>query len=102
MIEWFKKRWQSDRWLSQNGTIQKGILKYDKIEHLLLGFIFGLINIYLALALSVLKEIWDEFVPYQKYGWIGGEGFSFKDLIADLTGIGIAVCLKIFILTSII
>lgn len=49
-----------------------------------------------TLALGILWEIKDGFVPYEKYGKIGGEGFSKKDVIRDLTGICSAVAWNYF------
>ena len=36
------------------------------------------------------KEIIDAYVPYEKYGKSGGDGFSKYDLAYDLLGIGVA------------
>ena len=88
--------WDKDKWNSQNGS--RIISKYDKIEHAL-GF--GAIALYdwrVALVASVVWEIKDALVPWEKYGCIGGEGFSNKDLLADCIGIVLIVCLKGFVL----
>lgn len=87
---WLK--WSSDRWLSRNGTI----LPYDKAEHALVSAALTLIaTILMPLAFACLLvlfigALWeqkDAVMPYEKYGWFGGEGFSWKDLIADFVGI---------------
>ena len=41
-------------------------------------------------ALGLTKETIDALIPYEKYGRIGGDGFSKYDLTYDLLGIGIA------------
>ena len=79
--------WDRDDWISTQGTI----LKYDKLEHLLLALIGVLICVYLinlelffSLALMFLIgiawEIRDGLIK-------NGQGFSRKDLIADFIGI---------------
>ena len=41
-------------------------------------------------ALGLTKETIDALFPWEKYGRIGGDGFSKNDLAYDLLGIGIA------------
>lgn len=79
--------WEQDRFNSTNGLV----LKYDKLEHALL---FGGLTLLpkehgrkYAFALGLGNEIKDALVPYEKYGRIGGEGFSWKDLFANVVGI---------------
>jgi len=43
----------------------------------------------LLLTAGVLWEVKDGFVPYEKYGFWGGEGFSAKDVVAGAVGIGL-------------
>ena len=43
----------------------------------------------LILGANILWEIKDGFVPYEKYGFWGGEGFSTKDIVAGAVGIGL-------------
>jgi hypothetical protein len=43
----------------------------------------------LLLTAGVLWEVKDGFVPYEKYGFWGGEGFSTKDVVAGAVGIGL-------------
>ena len=79
--------WDRDDWISTQGTI----LKYDKLEHLLLALIGVLICVYflkieallslsLILLLGIAWEIKDGLIK-------DGQGFSRKDLIADFIGI---------------
>ncbi len=86
--------WNRDRWLSMQGTI----LPYDKAEHAIVSAILTLIAmIFMPLAMACLLvlfigslwEIKDGYMHYEVYGWFGGEGFSWKDLIADFIGIAI-------------
>ena len=91
--------WSRDRWLSKNGTI----LPYDKAEHAAASAIlayfatFYMPPAFACLAVLFVGSLWelkDSIMPYEKYGWIGGEGFSWKDLIADSVGITIVFVLK--------
>jgi len=87
---WLK--WSDDKWLS----IQGSILYYDKIEHALTSAILAYFTtLYMPLLLAclvvlfvgILWEIKDGYMYWEEYGWFGGEGFSWKDLIADFVGI---------------
>ena len=87
-------RWdEHDKWNSQNGMF----LKSDKIEHAL-GSSFLYESLLLitkskresfvwSVTLGVLWEVKDAYFPYEKYGKYGGEGFSWKDVGANVTGI---------------
>jgi len=103
--------WKDDKWLSEQGSI----LRYDKLEHLILGFVGFWILFILCLAFvnafyparSLVKvialfvagmsfvvatawEIKDGTVPYDG---IHIQGFSWKDLIAGSVGIVFAYIL---------
>ena len=43
-----------------------------------------------TLYCGIAKEVFDAYVPHEKYGKWGGDGFSKYDLGYDLLGIGIA------------
>ena len=43
-----------------------------------------------SLYCGIAKEVIDAYVPHEKYGKVGGDGFSKYDLGYDLLGIGIA------------
>ena len=43
-----------------------------------------------SLYCGIAKEVIDAYVPHEKYGRIGGDGFSKYDLGYNLLGIGIA------------
>lgn len=43
----------------------------------------------IALSAGVAWEIKDGLIPYEKYGYWGGEGFSIMDIGIDITGIAI-------------
>ena len=44
-------------------------------------------------VLGLLKEVIDANLPYEKYGRIGGDGFSKYDLVYNTIGIGLAFSL---------
>ena len=82
--------WDKDDWFSTQGTI----LKFDKLEHLLLAILgvlilvyFLKVGIFLSLALifllGILWEIRDGIIKK-------GQGFSIMDLIADFVGVMVA------------
>lgn len=92
----------NDSWTSQSGTV----FKYDKLEHFTGSFILETAIHYkfktqyskeIALGLGVAWELKDAFLPYEKYGWIGGEGFSFYDLGADALGVVSSYCFRRFV-----
>ena len=43
-----------------------------------------------SLYCGIAKEVIDAYVPHEKYGKVGGDGFSKYDLGYNLLGIGIA------------
>jgi len=43
-----------------------------------------------SLYCGIAKEVFDAYVPHEKYGVAGGDGFSKYDLAYNLLGIGIA------------
>jgi len=51
----------------------------------------------LTLGLGLTWEIKDGFLPYEQYGWIGGEGFSKNDLLCNLAGVVLNRSLHYFI-----
>ena len=90
---------QNDKWLSTQGLI----LKYDKLEHLLF---FGALTLLgdnwwmYATALNFGNEVKDVLLPWQKYGWIGGNGFSVKDFLAGCVGTVLAYLIRHFLFSS--
>lgn len=91
--------WNKDKW----GSCQGSILEKDKLEHfllaifgtlLLLGFNFGALGVILMILLGVGWEIYNGLVPYDK---INIQGFSYKDLIADIFGIITGILLFLII-----
>ena len=85
-----KFRWAHDSWNSQQGTI----INYDKIEHALRGLAIIVVAMVIGLqapiifvtAFALLWEIKDGYMDYKRWGWWGGEGFSWRDLCADIIG----------------
>ncbi len=91
---WLK--WSDDSWLSRQGTI----LPYDKAEHATVSAILALIAtlfmppLIACLAVFIVGLLWevkDGYLRWEIYGWWGGEGFSWKDLIADSVGIAVGI-----------
>lgn len=77
-------------------------LALDKVLHLVTSaalFILCLLffkvwdAVLVTLALGVLWEVKDAIMPYEKYGWWGGDGFSIKDIIFDVAGVAIVFTL---------
>ena len=87
--------WKRDKWNSTQGSY----LKYDKLEHLLLGFI-GLLatlifipaGIWIDLGFWILiGTTWEIIDGTFTYDGIHIQGFSWKDLIADCFGFILAI-----------
>ncbi len=96
--------WHLDKWLSQQGSL----LAYDKLEHFLAAvislFIFNRVfkwsiktSVIVALLLGIAWEIKDGIIPYD---WDRGliQGFSWKDLIADIAGILVGAFFTLFVM----
>lgn len=93
--------WHTDRWASRNGST---LSRYDKVEHFSWAAIgqstlIGLDRINLVhsspfrrIKLSLLAITWweikDSVVPWERYGALGGEGFSTKDWLASAAAVG--------------
>ncbi len=88
-------RWAKDNWLSKGGVI----LVYDKAEHFLTYCLLTVAGLllkldhtgFILLILGVLWEIKDALLPYERAGFWGGDGFSWKDLVANGLGIGFGI-----------
>ncbi len=92
--------WERDKWTSTNGGY---LSKYDKVEHfaaaaaghtVLIGLDQAgiarstpLRRIKLSLTIITWWEVKDSVVPWERYGSLGGEGFSMKDWIASASGV---------------
>jgi uncharacterized protein YfiM (DUF2279 family) len=92
--QWRNLDWKKDYWDSQNGIL----FKYDKVDHFVwmttttIAFeeLISQKNGWkYALLLGVANEVKDALMPWEKYGKIGGEGFSAKDMLANIAGITI-------------
>jgi len=81
--------WNKDKWNSEQGSF----IKYDKVEHMLLGFI-GLsatlfiggrlwLNLLMWIVIGISWEMKDGLFTYDGTHI---QGFSWKDLIADCFG----------------
>ena len=58
----------------------------DKIQHAIGGFILALLSTWVSIIFWLLWEVKDGYIDYEKYGWWGGDGFSYKDFIYSLGG----------------
>lgn len=82
-----------DKWTSIETTfISLWIFKYDKIQHFLVGCILGLassnwFSFTLSITASTLWEVKDGTLSYKQLKKFGGDGFSIKDLFAQLLGL---------------
>lgn len=86
-------RWAMDSWDSRGGLV----IKYDKLEHALAYFVGSAILLWLGLSpdevffflfsAGIIWEIKDAYIPYEVYGKLGGDGFSWRDIVANLVGI---------------
>ncbi|HPI67298.1 MAG TPA: hypothetical protein PKZ16_02025 [bacterium] len=93
--QWRTLPWNHDKFNSKWGS---GIIsQYDKLEHLTCYTTATIIldDWKLPLALGVAWEVKDALIPYEKYGrfW-GGGGFSYKDMAANIAGIGVGLFIK--------
>ena len=81
---------------------------YDNIQHLGTGFIPPILEWKLkkikwwqadliAIGAGVVWEIKDGFVPYEKFGKYGGEGFSWMDVRTDIYGVVLSRMINISI-----
>jgi hypothetical protein len=79
--------WNRDQWFSKQGTL----IKYDKLEHLLLAVLGVVLLVYIfdqeilfssavIFMIGIIWEIRDGLIT-------NGQGFSKKDLISDFIGI---------------
>lgn len=88
-----KWRWAHDSWFTNDkgfhcfGTsyLFLALLKFLPLSHVLFSVFF----------LGLLWEIKDAIFPYERFGFLGGDGFSYKDLTADIIGIFFG-CLLMF------
>jgi len=83
-------KWATDTWTSQDGRF----IVYDKMEHAIRGAItfllalgFGLPAPLLCTVLfALLWEVKDGYMDWQRWGFWGGDGFSWRDVVADFLG----------------
>lgn len=89
--KWRTLPWGQDKFNSKWGS--DVISKYDKLEHFTCYSAATAIldDWKLPLAIGIVWEVKDALIPYEKYGQWGGEGFSHKDMIANIAGIGIGL-----------
>jgi uncharacterized protein YfiM (DUF2279 family) len=96
-----KWRWTMDSdagdpWFSKIASDKWGPFAYDKVQHFSacgLGVVamrlMGATKteaLFVVMAVGLVKEIKDALVPWESYGRWGGDGFSFKDYLANAAG----------------
>ena len=84
--------WSGDTWNSTSGAV----LESDKLEHLFGSMILYFILYFICATpfqvflycvyFGVIWEIKDSILDWRIYGWYGGDGFSWRDLVADIVG----------------
>lgn len=94
-LTWRTLSWQQDKFNSRWGS---GIIShYDKVEHLTCYTTATVIidDWRIPLVLGVAWEVKDALIPHEKYGrfW-GGDGFSYKDTLANMAGITIGLFIR--------
>lgn len=80
-----KWRWAHDSWLTDDkgfhcfgsAYLFLALIKFLPLFHALI----------ITTILGLLWEIKDAIFPYERYGFLGGDGFSYKDLTANIIGI---------------
>lgn len=93
-----KWRWAKDRFFTWEYC--RYLCGEDKFIHFILGFVIQVVGGAISIILNcfwtftfvhilgwVLWECKDALLPWEKYGWWGGDGFSWRDLIASYLGI---------------
>jgi len=86
-----KWRWAKDTFLTPDGAI-----RLDKQQHFAGCFGFYVVarlcgatkkQATLTVLLSgIAWEVKDALIPYEKYGWWGGDGFSWRDCVTNVAG----------------
>ena len=77
-------RWSKDKWIGK-----------DKWEHLIgFGILSLITGLWTTIILAVAWEVKDGLMKWEDFGWIGGDGFSYKDIIWSVVGILIVQIIK--------
>ncbi|MBN2201390.1 hypothetical protein JW777_05500 [bacterium] len=89
-------RWARDAFFRPPGGLRR-----DKLEHFAASAcLYSILRVYEAeerssasavFSTGVLWEVKDAIVPWERFGFWGGDGFSWRDLCADGLGIAAAV-----------
>lgn len=100
-----KWRWAKDSFVCEDSPLFNICL--DKWTHFFCGFILELaallilgwrywIPITLILGSGFfLWECKDAVLPWEEHGWIGGDGFSWRDLVVSIIGMAIGFIIGI-------
>ncbi len=98
-------RWAKDKWTSREDMMVRvfghSLASHDKVCHFMGGWMaYSLLYVLtgslvlstiIAAAFWWLWEVKDALVPYETVGWLGGDGFSWKDGVAATVGIGCSI-----------
>ena len=85
-----------DAWFGQDKYVDHGFGSFalaaiaDRVTHAESGAAEGRVFLW-AGAFWLGNEVKDAILPWEKVGWIGGDGFSIKDLIWSVAGTGLAL-----------
>ncbi len=89
-------RWARDSFFKPSGGLRR-----DKLEHFAASAcLYSILRVYEAkegpsasavFSSGVLWEAKDAVIPWERFGFWGGDGFSWRDLAADGLGIAAAV-----------
>lgn len=89
------------RWARDSFFKPSGGLRQDKIEHFAASAcLYSILRVYEAeerpsatavFSAGVLWEAKDAVIPWERFGFWGGDGFSWRDLVSDGLGVAAAV-----------
>jgi uncharacterized protein YfiM (DUF2279 family) len=85
-----------DPWIGQDKILDHFAVAFvlaavtDRVTNAKSGAAEGRVLLWSA-GFWTANEVKDAVAPWEKVGWIGGEGFSYKDLLWSLAGVGLAL-----------
>ena len=89
-------RFAKDSWTSKTDfphCFRGTVLEHDKLQHLLGGVLMGFVaaplligGLFVALLAAVVWEIKDGYMYFETFGPWGGDGFSWRDMLATWAG----------------
>jgi len=90
-IHW---RWANDGLFTMCNEFDKLIHFRCALAGTLILLVLGISPLWafiISLVIGILWEVKDAISYYEEHGYLGGDGFSFWDLLADITGILVAL-----------